>query len=70
MYGNFAEIRGKDEASTINDDVRSIAQLEALKRFIETMEHEAVEQKRIAQEQRVLNTKSDNMKKRNSRVRQ
>ena len=50
MYGNFAEIRGKDEASTINDDVRSIAQLEALKRFIETMEHEAVEQKRIAKE--------------------
>ena len=60
MYGTFQDFKkAQPEALQEHQDVRSKAQLEALKRFIETMEVDAVEQKRIAQEQRVINAKND-----------
>ena len=70
MQSVFAEMKDIEKGSNSQQDVRRVAQLEALKRFIETMESDALEQKRIAQEQRVINVKRDNYNRQRNAAKQ
>ena len=57
MYSAFPEL--KEELFKELGDTQARAQLDALKRFISTMETEAISAKRTAQETRFLNQKFD-----------
>ena len=58
MYSAFPELKDEQNLREIGD-MQTKAQLDALKRFIQTMENDAVAQKRTAQEQRFMNQKFD-----------
>ena len=54
MYSAFPELKDEKQIKEIGD-MQTKAQLDALKRFIQTMENDAVAAKRTAQEQRYMN---------------
>lgn len=62
MYSAFPELKDEKQIKELGE-LQTKAQLDALKRFIQTMEVDALTQKRIAQETRFLNQQLDRKNK-------
>lgn len=68
MYSAFPDMKDELTKGKLGE-MQAKAQLDALKRFIQSMESEIVDKKRIAQEQRQINTDFDNRNKRDEQRR-